>query len=54
MTAHAVELKIFGCPVLVMGLEDIIRSKKAAGRAKDKAVLPVLEETLRLRRSVAT
>ena len=51
MTTHAVELKIFGCPVLVMGLEDVIRSKKAAGRAKDKAVLPVLEETLRLRRS---
>jgi hypothetical protein len=49
MIAHRVELKLFGCSVPVMGLEDVIRSKRAAGRAKDKAVLPILEETLRLR-----
>lgn len=50
MTASAVSIAMFGCPVLVMDLTDIIKSKKAAGRPKDKAVLPVLEETLRLRR----
>jgi len=54
MIANAVSLRMFGRSVLVMGLEDVIRSKKAAGRAKDKAALPVLEETLRLRDSDAT
>ena len=51
MTTNAIPLKIFGCSVLVMGLEDVIRSKRAAGRPKDKAVLPVLEETLRFRKA---
>jgi len=51
MIANAVSLRMFGRSVLVMGLEDVIRSKRAAGRAKDKAALPVLEETLRLRDS---
>lgn len=49
MTANALSLRMFGRSVLVMDLEDVIRSKKAAGRAKDKAVLPVLEQTLRMR-----
>jgi len=49
MTANALSLRMFGCSVLVMDLEDVIRSKKAAGRAKDKAVLPVLEQTLKMR-----
>lgn len=33
-------------PLLLASLEDIIRSKRAASRARDLAVLPVLEETL--------
>jgi hypothetical protein len=32
--------------VLVASLEDIIRSKQAAGRAKDQAALPILRQTL--------
>jgi hypothetical protein len=32
--------------ILVAGLADIIRSKKAAGRPRDLAVLPVLEKVL--------
>lgn len=32
--------------LLVATLADIIKSKKAAGRPKDMAVLPILEETL--------
>jgi hypothetical protein len=32
--------------VQVASLRDIIRSKQAAGRAKDAAVLPLLRETL--------
>lgn len=51
MIANAVSLRMFGCPVLVMGLEDVIKSKRAAGRPKDKVVLPVLEETLRIRQA---
>ena len=34
-------------PLLVASLRDIIRSKKAAGRARDRAVLEILEKTLR-------
>ena len=43
----AVRLELFGQHVLAMSLENVIQSKKAAGRVKDKAQLPVLEETLR-------
>jgi len=50
---NAVETEAFGLRLLMMSLEDVIRSKKAAGRMKDKAQLPVLEETLRLRREQA-
>jgi hypothetical protein len=35
-----------GAPLYVAGLADIIRSKKAAGRPQDVAVLDVLEKTL--------
>lgn len=51
MTASAIKLPMFGCPILVMDLDDVIKSKRAAGRPKDRAVLPVLEETARLRHS---
>ena len=33
----------------VLALEDLIRTKRAAGRPKDLAVLPVLEATLEMR-----
>lgn len=39
-----------GCPLRVLPLERIIASKKAAGREKDLAALPVLQRTLRLAR----
>ena len=35
-----------GVRVKVMGLERIIKSKEAAGRDKDKAVLPMLRDVL--------
>ena len=34
--------------VKVLALEDLIRTKRAAGRPKDLAVLPVLEATLQM------
>lgn len=35
--------------LLVAGLADVIKSKTAAGRPKDKATLPILHDTLRTR-----
>ena len=46
--SHAVELP--GLTVRVLDLEAVIESKEAADRPKDRAALPLLRETLRLRR----
>jgi hypothetical protein len=35
----------------VATLEDILKSKKAAGRERDQAVIPILEQTLRATRT---
>jgi hypothetical protein len=40
-----------GQSVLVAALEDIVKSKKAAGRERDRAVIPILEQTLRATRT---
>ncbi|NBU41765.1 MAG: hypothetical protein EBS51_13380 [Planctomycetia bacterium] len=40
-----------GQSVLVATLEDILKSKKAAGRERDQAVIPILEQTLRATRT---
>jgi len=42
LSRDAVHLTILGVPVDVASLSDIIRSKEAAGREKDRLVLPVL------------
>lgn len=47
LKARAVLREIDGWTVLVAGLDDIIASKRAAGRDQDAAVLPVLEELRR-------
>lgn len=44
--ANAARLELFGLPVMVAGLDDLIRSKEALGREKD---LSVLSELRRLR-----
>jgi hypothetical protein len=41
-------LDLFGHPVLVMGLRDLIRSKEALRRPKDLAAIEILRQTLRL------
>jgi hypothetical protein len=38
--------------LLVASLADVIRSKKAAGRPKDRAVLPILRDTLAVRKKL--
>jgi hypothetical protein len=44
LKARAVEREIHGHSMLIASLDDIIASKRAAGRSHDLAVLPVLEE----------
>jgi hypothetical protein len=46
--SHLVEL--LGIAVRVLDLDALIESKEAADRPKDRAALPLLRETLRLRR----
>jgi hypothetical protein len=41
---HAVEIRLGRTTVKVLSLERIIQSKKAANRAKDRLILPVLED----------
>jgi hypothetical protein len=43
---RALTIEIAGAPLLIASLPDIIRSKKAAKRPRDLAVLHVLERTL--------
>jgi len=45
LRARAQRLELDGAELLVASLDDIIRSKRAAGRPRDKAVLPILEAT---------
>jgi predicted nucleotidyltransferase len=47
LRARATGVTVGGERLLVASLADIIKSKQAAGRPKDMAVLPVLEATLR-------
>jgi len=43
---RARHVKIEGTNLMVADLSDIIKMKRAAGRAKDRAVLEILEKTL--------
>jgi hypothetical protein len=46
LEAGALDLEIMGVVIRVAALADIIRSKQAANREKDRRVLPVLREIL--------
>jgi predicted nucleotidyltransferase len=43
--SHAAAYEIGGQKILAASLDDIIRSKRAAGRGKDLAVIDILEKT---------
>lgn len=45
LRARARGLELDGATLLVASLDDIIKSKRAAGRPRDAAVLPILEAT---------
>jgi predicted nucleotidyltransferase len=46
LRAHAERMQIGSVSIDVASLEDVIKSKRAANRKKDQAVLPILEDTL--------
>jgi hypothetical protein len=46
LRSRASTLRLSGADLFVADLADIIRSKRAASRPRDKAVLPILEATL--------
>ena len=50
--SRCVEMPVGEHKALVASLEDVIRSKEAAGRPKDLAQLPILRDTLRVRRAL--
>jgi len=47
LRSRAEQVIVGGHPLWLANLQDIIASKRAAGRLRDKAVLDVLEKTLR-------
>jgi len=49
---NSIEMDIAGFLVRVLSLEDLIRTKRAAGRPKDLAVIPTLEATLQMQREL--
>lgn len=52
LRAPAATVEFGGNPLRVAALEDIIRSKEAAGRLEDRAVLPVLRRTVKEREAM--
>ena len=49
---HSVAGELAGEPVRILPLSRVIASKRAAGRDKDLAALPILERTLRMARQL--
>lgn len=48
---RAVRIRVGRVDIPLLPLDRIIKSKRASGRPKDRAILPVLEDTLRVLRS---
>ncbi len=54
LRSRSVEVALGELVAVVAALEDVIASKQAAGRPKDVAQLPILRDTLRVRRALGT
>jgi predicted nucleotidyltransferase len=52
LVTNAVVIKMWGAAIQVADLADVVRSKRAAGRPKDRLALPVLERLLAERHEV--
>ena len=52
LRSRSVEVSLGQLVAVVAALEDVIASKEAAGRPKDVAQLPILRDTLRVRRAL--
>jgi predicted nucleotidyltransferase len=52
LRSRAVRLRLGGEQAIVARLEDVIASKEAADRPKDRAQLPTLRDTLRVRHAL--
>jgi hypothetical protein len=53
LRSRADTIPVGGSTLRVASLEDVIRSKRAAGREKDLASLPILEKTLAVKKAIA-
>jgi hypothetical protein len=52
LRSRAIAIPLAGHTAHVASLEDIIASKEAAGRPKDQAQLPILRDTLRVKKAI--
>jgi hypothetical protein len=50
--SRAVEITVGDAKLRVASLEDIIKSKEAANRDKDKVALPILRQTLAIKKAM--
>jgi hypothetical protein len=52
LRSRSIAIDLAGRIARVASLEDVIRSKEAAGRPKDYAQLPILRDTLRVKKAL--
>jgi hypothetical protein len=52
LRSRSVKIPLGSLEAVVAVLEDVIASKEAAGRPKDLAQLPILRDTLRVRKAL--
>ena len=52
LRSRSIAIELAGRTAKVASLEDVIRSKEASGRPKDHAQLPILRDTLRVKRAL--
>jgi hypothetical protein len=52
LRSRSVAIDLGGRTAIVASLEDIIASKEAAARPKDQAQLPILRDTLRVKKAL--